>query len=220
VTASGLTYDRYFDSEWMMRIGPREAPQILFLPPLFEEMNRTRALVARAMRHLAGAGFGCALPDLPGTGESERALDQVDWSEWRDAVAAAIRHLSGDGRIAATAAIRGGCLLGGAAEAPLRWRFAPVGGASLARDLSRAGLVSGGGTAGYAPSPDLLAALQEAVPEGRAGRTVRLLSDPGDADRKIAGVPLWRRSEPESGRELAAIIASDIEDWVRQCGAC
>jgi pimeloyl-ACP methyl ester carboxylesterase len=68
----GLAFDRYTVdgcSEWMMRIGAAEASPILFVPPLFEEMNRTRALIAAMMRALAAEGHGCWLPDLPGTGE-------------------------------------------------------------------------------------------------------------------------------------------------------
>ena len=33
--------------EWLMRVGDEAAPAILFVPPLFEEMNRTRALIAQ-----------------------------------------------------------------------------------------------------------------------------------------------------------------------------
>ena len=57
-----------------MRIGAAEAPPVLFVPPLFEEMNRTRALLAAVMRRLAARGHGCWLPDLSGTGESVREL--------------------------------------------------------------------------------------------------------------------------------------------------
>ena len=77
MSAAGLAYETYQSQggpEWMMRIGAAEAPPILFVAPLFEEMNRTRALIVATMRRLAERGFGCWLPDLPGTGESERAL--------------------------------------------------------------------------------------------------------------------------------------------------
>ncbi len=55
-----------------------DAPAILFVPPLFEEMNRTRALIVAVMRRLAKRGHGCWLLDLGGTGESERDLAEVD----------------------------------------------------------------------------------------------------------------------------------------------
>lgn len=207
--------------EWLMRIGPLQGPAVLFVPALFEEMNRTRALLAGIMRHLAVSGFSCWLPDLPGTGESERALEQCGWEDWRNAVAAAATHITHQGGSLRTiASIRGGCLLDGAvAEMPV-WRFAPVEGASIIRDLNRAGLMGGGGSAGYAPSPDLLALVEEArpFPHDRA-RTVRLASDRGEADRKVDGSALWRRSEPATSAALAKALAEDISQWVDPCAA-
>jgi pimeloyl-ACP methyl ester carboxylesterase len=198
----------------MMRIGAGSAPALLFLPPLFEEMNRTRALLAATMRALAADGFGCWLPDLPGTGESERALEEISWQDWREAAAAAF---AASGAVAAVS-VRGGALLD--AAAPARWRFAPAAGASLARDLSRAGLMTEGG-GGYSPSPALLAGLEGAEPaRGEKLRTVRLATDRAEADLKLEGSPLWRRAEPKTSPELAAAMASDISNWVRACGAC
>ena len=100
----------------MMRIGSGRA--LLFLPPLFEEMNRTRALLASTMRALAAQGFECWLPDLPGTGESERALEEVSWQDWREAAAAAFEAAGAS----ASVSLRGGALLDEAA--PARWRIA------------------------------------------------------------------------------------------------
>jgi pimeloyl-ACP methyl ester carboxylesterase len=196
----------------MMRIG--SGPALLFLPPLFEEMNRTRALLASTMRTLARQGFQCWLPDLPGAGESERALDDVSWQDWRDAAAAALEAAGA----VASVSLRGGALLDEAA--PARWRFAPATGASLARDLARAGLMTEGG-GGYAPSAALLAGLAQAEPAaGGTVRTLRLSTDRGEADLKLEGPPLWRRAEPQNSCELAEAMAGDISQWVRACGAC
>lgn len=193
-----------------MRIG--SGPALLFLPPLFEEMNRTRALIAATMRALAALGFQSWLPDLPGTGESERALEEVSWQDWRDSAAAAFESAGA----VASVSLRGGALLDEAA--PARWRFAPATGASLARDLSRAGLMTEGG-GGYAPSPALLAGLAEAEPAaGGILRTLRLSTDRGEADLKLEGPPLWRRAEPQNSSELAEAMALDISSWMRSCG--
>ena len=211
MSASGLRYDRYGpDGEWMMRVGPA-GPAILFVPPLFEEMNRTRAFMAATMRALAAAGYGSILPDLPGTGESERDLSGRSWDDWRQAVA-------GLGRVSfATVAVRGGCLLDDACHLPA-WRLAPVDGASLVRDLERSAMVAGGGSAGYDPSPGLIEALRAARPSATASvRTVRLSSDRGEADLKLDGPPLWRRSEPQTSSELSELIARDIAEWIRRC---
>lgn len=191
----------------MMRIGG--GPALLFLPPLFEEMNRTRALLASVMRALAAEGFECWLPDLPGTGESERALEDVSWADWLEAAAAAARTASA----VCSIALRGGALLDGPAER--RWRFAPATGASLARDLARAGLMAEGG-GGYAPTQALLDPLQSAEPAtGGTVRTLRLATDRADADLKVEGPPLWRRAEPQTSSELTEAMASDISQWLR-----
>lgn len=215
MTSPGLHYSRYRvgdRDEWMMRIG--QGPALLFLPPLFEELNRTRALLATVMRGLAAEGLACWLPDLPGTGESERALEDVSWQDWRDAAAAAFEAAGA----VASVSLRGGALLD--ETAPARWRFAPATGASLARDLARAGLMTEGG-GGYAPSEALLAGLAAAEPAaGAAIRTLRLSTDRGEAELKLEGPPLWRRAEPQNSYELAGAMALDISQWVRACGAC
>jgi pimeloyl-ACP methyl ester carboxylesterase len=196
----------------MMRVG--SGPSLLFLPPLFEEMNRTRALLASAMRALAALGFQAWLPDLPGTGESERPLEEVSWQDWSASATAAF-EASG---AVASVSLRGGALLDGAAA--VRWRFAPATGASLARDLARAGLMTEGG-GGYSPSQALLGELAAAEPPGGATlRVVRLATDRAEADSKVDGPPLWRRAEPQNSSELAEAMASDISQWVRACGVC
>jgi hypothetical protein len=66
----------------------------------------------------------------------------------------------------------------------------------------------------------MLEALRLAEPETAAAlRTVRLASDAAEADHKLPGPALWRRSEPGNSLELADAIALDIEIWVRQCDA-
>jgi hypothetical protein len=215
VTSPGLHYARYRTGdrdEWMMRIG--EGASLLVLPPLFEEMNRTRALLAATMRALAAQGFACWVPDLPGSGESELALGEVSWGDWR---AAAADAFDAAGAIASIG-LRGGALLD--EVSPARWRFAPASGASLARDLARAGLMTEGG-GGYSPSQGLLDALAAAEPpSGGKVRIVRLATDRGEAELKLEGPPLWRRAEPQNSSELAEAISSDISKWVRECGAC
>lgn len=43
--APPLAYAEYAPGEWLMRLGDAEGAPLLFLPPLFEEMNRCRALI-------------------------------------------------------------------------------------------------------------------------------------------------------------------------------
>ncbi len=204
--------------EWMMRIGAEDAPAILFVPPLFEEMNRTRALIVDVMRRLTALGHGCWLPDLSGTGESLRALADVQWSDWRHDVTSACAHVSEKAGMPIIASLRGGALLDDAAEARGWWRFAAVDGAALTRDMVRAGL-AGVEWAGYAPSAELKADLAAATPEPLERlRRVRLATDRAAADARIDGPALWRRSEPGSSAELAEALSADLHAWGRTCG--
>jgi alpha-beta hydrolase superfamily lysophospholipase len=218
--AANLAFAR-FDSggrqEWLMRIGAEAAPAILFVPPLFEEMNRTRALLAAVMRRLAAQGFGCWLPDLSGTGESERDLGQVAWLDWRHDVIAAADHVADKAETPLVASLRGGVLLDGQAVTRGWWRFAPVEGLALQRDMVRAGL-AGVEWAGYAPSDALKAGLAGATAaEVTPLRTVRLATDAQPADLKVDGPALWRRSEPGTSDVLADALAADLADWSRAC---
>lgn len=222
MTSLALSYERYRvgdEYEWAMALGSTDLPPILFLPPLFEELNRTRALIAATMRGVATGGYCCWLPDLPGTGESERRLEDVTWDEMRGAARAIAVLAVKTGPIQAAVSLRGGALLDDAVEARCRWRLAPVGGAALLRDLDRSGLAGGGsGKAGYRPGPALSGPLSIAEPRDLdRTRTLRLASDRGVADRKVAGSPLWRRSEPENAPDLAADLAADIIDWIGRC---
>ena len=223
MTSAAFSYDHYSTDgheEWLMVVGLPTAPAILFVPPLFEEMNRTRALMTAMMRRVAARGFGCWLPDLPGTGESERQLGRLSWDQWRSAVGAAAKQIGRGGPLAGVASIRGGSLLDDVVPSRCAWRFAPVAGASLVRDLNRAGLAAGGGTAGYELAPNMAGPLDLAEPHPvDALRTVRLESDRGEADLKIEGPALWRRSEPESAPGLAASLSDDLANWVSQCAA-
>jgi alpha-beta hydrolase superfamily lysophospholipase len=223
VTAPALAFERFQSSdreEWLMRLGRPHAPAILFVPPLFEEMNRTRALIVAAMRWLAKRGHGCWLLDLTGTGESERALGDVRWDDWRHDVTSASAYIAEKARKPLIASFRGGALVDDCAPARGWWRFAPVDGAAVSRDMVRSGLAGGVEWAGYAPSADLTTALEAAKPASvRSLRTVRLASDRAEADAKVEGPALWRRSEPGVSVELAETIAADLHKWSRECVA-
>jgi pimeloyl-ACP methyl ester carboxylesterase len=213
VTADGLRYETLSVNgrdEWLTVVGPDAAPALLVLPPLFEELNRTRALLLQIMRALAAHGWRCLLPDLPGTGESETPLEAVEWRHWRDAATAASQ-----GALAALS-VRGGALLDDVMAR--RWRLAPATGAALVRDLERTGLIGARG-GGYAPGAELVAALKGAAPAAGDVRTARLASDPAPAEVRLDGPPLWRRSEPAGAPVLAAAIAADVAAWIRPCAA-
>jgi len=219
-TAASLAFARFESGgrqEWLMRIGAEDAPAILLVPPLFEEMNRTRALLASVMRRLAAQGFGCWLPDLSGTGESERGLGEASWDDWRHDVTAASAYVTEKAGKPLIASVRGGVLLDDGAGARGWWRFAPADGLALQRDMVRAGL-AGVEWAGYAPSDALKAGLAGATQaEVTPLRTLRLETDTQPADLKIDAPALWRRSEPGTSDALADALAADLAKWSRAC---
>ena len=202
-----------------MRLGRPQGKTILFVPPLFEEMNRCRALIAGVMRRLAAAGHSCWLPDLSGTGESETDLCEVRWDDWRHDVISAAAHVTEKAGKPLIASLRGGVLVDDAAQARGWWRFAPADGAAVTRDMVRSGLAGGVEWAGYAPNEGLRAALEPAKAAAvKPLRLARLATDAQPADVKLEGPALWRRSEPGFSAELADAIAADIKKWSLTCG--
>ena len=191
MSQDGLAYEQYRSDgrqEWAMRIGASDAPPILFVPPLFEEMNRTRALIAGVMRLLAARDLGCWLPDRKGTGESIENLSDVHWDDWRHDVMSAADHVErAAGRAPLIASLRGGCLIDDASAGIGWWPLAPVAGPSLARDMLRPGL-AGVEWAGYPPSADLRGRLEAAAPVEPAPLLgPRLASAAGPADAALTG---------------------------------
>jgi len=221
----------------MLRFGPPSGSVVAVAMPLFEEANRLRAFAVTLCRMLARRGVASALPDIPGQGESLLATEDARLDDWHAAFAAAVASL---GPHVHGVALRSGVVVDVAAPLASRWRLAPVAGAAALAALRRASVagtrtrgdavvVRVGGAddepmllAGNRISLPLFAALAEddEVPPaaGIPLRTLRLATDPQPADRKVEGVPLWRRAEPGNDPELAAVLADDITDWIARCG--
>lgn len=215
----------------ILRIAPAGPPRanVLIVPPLFEEANRTRRTLVLAMRALAAKGYAALLPDLPGQNESLAPLESADLSQWQAALADVAAGIDGPVVIAS---IRGGALIDHQAEAAAWWRLAPVAGASLLRTLLRARVAADRETgrdssveslqeasksealllAGNRLSPAMLAELGRAEAQPVAPLRSVALGTGG-----IAGTPLWLRAEPGEDAAMAAAIAADIIAWSREC---
>lgn len=218
--------------------GSTARSQLLIIPPLFEEMNRTRALLAGVGRRLADRDIGSWLPDLPGTGDSDLSLHDIGWMQWQSSLQALAQIISassgGDIHILS---VRGGALLDETLAAQSRYRLAPAAsGDRLLRELLRARIAADQerGTpttiatldaqlanetvelAGYPISPALAADLRVATlaPAAKV-RTVGLSG--GSGDHVIDGPPLWRHAEPAAAPALAAELAEDVAKWIESC---
>lgn len=201
-----------------LQFGLTHELQIAVIEPFFEEANRMRRLIASIMRLLDRCGIGTTLLGLPGAGESEMHISSIRLADWR----AAVSEMGQTRNFSAVASFRAGALLDDALDGLPAWRFAPETGARLVRDLKRTRLASRADSetlyAGHALSDAFLADLDAALPRtDLKPRTVRLNSDPLEADLKINAAPLWRRAEPGDDPALAALLAEDIDQWVRQC---
>jgi hypothetical protein len=204
--------------EFALAFDRQREHRLLIVPALFDEANRLRRLTVEVMRRLDAAGIDCMLPDLPGCNESLQPLETQSLDSWRAAMRAAAT------RFGATHAlgIRGGALV--LPELP-GWRYAPVKGANLLRQMLRARIVvskeaglaetqesllgigsrEGLDLVGYRLGPDLLAQLQTAEPAAAA-------DIPQDL---VGGAGLWLRAEPGEDRTqadaLAAVLAIGIK---------
>jgi hypothetical protein len=240
-------YDWPGGREAMLRFGPADGPVVVVAMPLFEEANRTRAFVVTMLRLLAERGIASALPDLPGTGESLVPLHHLSILKMQDAFGEAVLSIEGEARQTYAFGIRSGALLDALGLCFGRYHLAPMGGPQLLRELTRIKQVELGdsrrlegmwwfdGTlpddaedppveiAGTLVSVGLLTELTAMEPFSKdlapelPLRVVRLDSDPGAADHKLPGAPLWRRAEPGNDPALAALLADDIAAWVRAC---
>ncbi len=221
--------------------GPPDGIPLLILPPLFEEMNRTRRLIALTTARLAMMGVRSCLPDLPGTGDHEDGPDAMDWSRWRAALAALSATLSSEaGGTPHLFAVRGGALLADAAPGHSLYRLAPpANGVKPLRDLFRAraaadreagarttvatleALSEAGDTieaAGYAIGPALAAALRSAplLAPDIPTRTVATAPGP-NIDAVMEGAPVWRQADPVDTAPMAHALAHDLAEWIERC---
>jgi hypothetical protein len=194
--------------------------RLLIVPPLLEEMNRTRRLLMGTMRALDGHGIDTFLPDLPGTNESLQPFVSQSLHGWRTTMARAARHFAATHVLA----LRGGALV--FPNVLPGWVVEPVTGASLLRQLLRAAVIAAreagrhedsaalletGRTegivlAGYEFGPALIAGLDSARPLDEGQREIRR--------SELGGTALWLRSEPgddpAQAARLAAIVAAGI----------
>ncbi len=210
-----------YDLPTLLR-GPETGLCVLFIPPLFEEMNRTRRLLADLGRALAAKGIGSILPDLPGTGD---AAGTTDIAAWRDATAHLIAMFAD--RPVRVVTVRGGALLTDGAGSAGLYRIAPVSsGASLLREMMRAQAIADQERSGTRVAPsayearfakgetvtltgyDITPALAEALgtvalPDAAVPMRVSA----------VEGPPVWRQAEPAPAPAYATALAEDIAVW-------
>lgn len=199
--------------------------RLLIVPPLFDEANRSRHLLASAMRALDAQGVDAMLPDWPGTGDSLQETHAQSLFGWRSAMAAAARHF----RATHVLAVRGGVLV--FPNVLPGWVLDPVSGQAVLRQMLRARLIAlreagqeasladllelgrnqGLVLAGYDLGAAMIAGLDSARPIDEGQRELR------SAD--LGGPAPWLRAEAGDdaamGERLTALLLRDLLHEVR-----
>lgn len=199
--------------------------RLLIVPPLFDEMNRSRHLLASAMRALDAQGVDAMLPDWPGTGESLQPLSAQSLFGWRSAMATAARHFGATHVLA----VRGGVLV--FPNVLPGWVLDPVSGQAIVRQLLRARLIAlreagqdanladllefarneGLVLAGHDLGAAMIAGLDTARPLDEGQRELR--------SAELGGTAPWLRTEAGDdaamGERLAALLLRDLLHEVR-----
>lgn len=222
-TGASLEYCLSFGEAAAMR-------RILIIPPLFDEMNRMRRVLASVMRILEQNGAASMLPDLPGCNESIADLSVQNLGIWRTAMQDAVSATAATHIVS----IRGGALIDDIYADLPHWRLAPVKGEALLKAMLRTRVVgdkeAGLSTtsdaliahaqtdaielAGNILGPQMVADLAITSPTQLANVQTRTL---GIGPDMIAGKALWLRAEPQDDAEFAAAIAADITKWSDAC---
>jgi hypothetical protein len=222
-----LHYEFGGQKEYCLSFGDARASRhILIVPPLFDEMNRVRRMLANAMRRLAERGVQSLLPDLPGCNESPVQLAGQTIETWQEAVAAAALQLGATH----IASIRGGALIDHKTGLPT-WRLATVKGSSLLKTMLRTRMAAekeAGRSvtieqlmasaqsgplelSGYALGINMLESLDSALPTANSNLHEAALSD-------IDGSALWLRAEPQDDPVMSMSLAAELDRWGASCG--
>lgn len=205
---------------------------LLFVPPLFAEMNRCRRLIADCAMMLAHLGFSCWIIDLPGTGESEADPALLSLDDWHDAVDSAAADIKADAIIA----LRGGAILGRHSQHLPHWSLSAMDGQMIIRELLRLRMASDRGLGKLSTTAQLTAIashlgleiggywLSPALFDGLSNEI--LLSYPnsisyqlennfkGGEGPMLAGEPMWRHAEPGRSLSMAAVMTNAIATWL------
>lgn len=205
---------------------------IIFVPPLFAEMNRCRRLMADCAIMLAQQGFSCWIIDLPGTGESEADPARLTLDDWHDAVDRAASDIKAEAIIA----LRGGAILGRQSQHLPHWSLAAIDGPAIIRELLRLRMASDRGLGLSSTSAQLMAMgsaigldiggywLSPALFTGLLNNIfthyINEISYNIDNNSKqinsptLQGEPMWRHAEPGRSLPMAAAMANAITTWL------
>jgi len=218
---------------------------LLFVPPFAEELNRSRHMIVRTARALAGAGWGVLLLDPFGTGDSAGEFHDARWDIWLSDIRHGAAHLGTLGHEnVGLWAMRTGCLLAADAlaagsQGPLIFWQPVLKGKTFLNQFIRVALaatLTGGSDtsardirerlaagqpveiAGYTLHPDLAARLEEAaIPADMAWPAALHCLEVGAAACTLS-LPLQKAVDAwnENGARVTATAVAGPQFWMLQ----
>lgn len=200
----------------------KDAPDLLVIPPLFDEANRMRAQLVLLMRTLQDLGISSVMPDLPGTNESLQPQDAQTLSAWRAAAGSAAKHFG----VRHALFTRSACFLDTGVVPAIH--YAPSDPAKLLRAMARAQSLAekeegnhrtpsqiiekacsdGSTLAGWKIGAAMARELVEGTVDGNV--TARILTHDD-----IGGRPLWLSNESGVDEKQAIALAAVIAEEAR-----
>jgi exosortase A-associated hydrolase 2 len=208
-------------------VAPRFA--VLHVPAAFEEMNKSRRMVALQARAFAAAG-GCVVAyDPSGTGDSAGDHGEATWVRWRDDAAAAWAFVRNEFSLPGVLwGLRLGALLTASVAADVRfgpsalllWQPVASGATYVNQFLRLAAASEIAGRAG--PARDgrtLRATLAAGGSVDIAGYTVHpdLVAGCGTVNLEAVALPacpvIWRESSPDAPGNLSAWAQKIAQRW-------
>ena len=208
---------------------------VVHLPAFAEEMNKSRAMVARQARAFAAAGVAVVVPDLLGTGDSAARLEEVSWQGWADDIVHVCKWVQGQGgehlvlwghRLGCLLALDVAQVLGQQLDHLLLWQPVHSGKQHMTQFMRlrmAAGLASGGS--------ETVSILQERLEREQsleiAGYTLGAELYQNISQKALSGVypPLHAgvtilEVTRESGKPALVITEKLVKQWAREGVSC
>lgn len=204
--------------------------RVLYVPPLAEEMNKTRRMAALQARALADEGFAVLQPDLLGCGDSSGDFSEATWAAWLEDLECAhgwlSSHACGPDWVWG---LRAGCLLAGELGErlpdPINYLFwqAPSSGKTVLQQFLRLKLA---GEVLEGSARQGMDAIRSSLAAGQPVEVAGYLLSPGLASGleasqlkppRLPGRLAWLELSTREGASLSPVGARLADQW-REAG--
>ena len=199
----------------------KDEPELLIIPPLFDDANRMRAQLVLLMHTLRDIGISSVMPDLPGMNESLQPQAAQTLPAWRAAVSSATEHFG----VSRALFVRSACVLDNGAVSALH--YATHDPAKLLRAMARAQSLAEKEAGNHRSPSEILDSARASggtIAGWQIGRTMaQELCETAEVTNKaarpitheeIGGRPLWLSNEGGVDERQAQVLAKVLAEWI------